>query len=448
MDPLTKALHSNLDFDSASRFHVGYSGGVDSTALLHALSAIGIDKKRVIAVHVNHRLHENSDDWAEKCADSAKALGVSLLSLTVGAPRRAGESVETWARRCRYELFARELQVNDLLLTAHHRDDAAETFLLQLVRGAGPHGLSGIPNDRPFAAGRVVRPLLTVSRADILTYVRAHGLDWINDPSNLNIAHNRNYIRREILPAFESRWPGIAKRIAHAADLQQQAASILDEMADERISQACSVSVKQISISVFADLDDVRRRWVIKRWIARAKFPIPDSAHLDQMLKAVHAAHDAQPCVSWKGVELRRYQQSLYLTRLDQISSGPTKRLWLPDTALHIDGGKLSAVRCLGDGLSASLVPPTGVTIRFRFGGERCHPVGRVHSQTLKRLFQSWGVPPWCRDRIPIIYIDDQIAAVAGLCVCVPFVASHGEPGWKLTWDDQDESGFRVVSER
>lgn len=439
MDPLLNALRSTLDFDAPGRFYVAYSGGVDSTVLLHAIAAICNDRTPLVAIHVDHRLHDTSAQWAKHCTDAAMALGVRSLSFIAEDAKRAGESIETWARRCRYSIFARQLRSDDVLLTAHHQDDVVETFLLQLLRGAGPHGLSGIASHQPFAEGTLVRPLLGVSRAQILDYARSHELNWIEDPSNANTQHNRNYIRHEIMPALERRWPAAADRIVHAVSLQRQAASILDGTADEKITQACSSGIRQISTDVFSNLDPSRQRWILKRWIARANYPIPDSAHLEQMLNVLGAKRDAQPTVSWKGAQLRRYRNSLYLTQIDEQPVSGFSASWDPCFPLQLGPGKLTARQVLGRGVSATLVQEEGAILKYRLGGERCHPVGRAHSQTLKRLFQHWGIPPWERDRTPIIYIGGNIAAIAGLCVCLPFGAKPGEPGWDISWLHETE---------
>lgn len=398
------------------------------------MSRLCADKTRLIALHVNHGLHESSDVWSKHCADTAGAYGVEAISVKADAPKHRGESIETWARRCRYTHFANVLAPNDLLLTAHHRDDVVETFLLQLLRGAGPHGLSGIASHQPFAAGTLVRPLLSVSREQILQYARFHQLVWTEDPSNADTVHNRNYIRHEIIPALERRWPAAAERISHAVDLQRETVSMLDDTVDEKITMAHEGSAQQISIDLFSDISPSGQRWMLKRWIARASYPNPDSAHLEQMLNALNAGESSNPCVNWKGAQLRRYRKILYLTKLDPDVFAGMTRNWDPHISARIGSGELTARQVLGRGLSADSIQEQQLIVKFRRGGERCHPIGRAHSQTLKRLFQHWGVPPWLRDRTPIIYLDGQIAAIAGLCVCSPFGAAPDELGWEISW--------------
>jgi tRNA(Ile)-lysidine synthase len=300
--------------------------------------------------------------------------------------------------------------------------------------------LSSIPARRTFGIGSLVRPLLDVGRSDIRAYAKSFELAWIDDPSNDSEKHDRNFVRHQIMPKIAQRWPSATRRILHAAELQQQASALLDEVADVRLASALDQDRGKIRSDVFVGQDLPRCRWLLRRWIANAGFPIPDSVHLDAMLSLVAARQDGQPRVRWKGAELKRYREHLYLSRqFTDIGCEYFSRTWDFGSPLETEAGLLSAKKKRGFGINAALVANSEVTVHFRRGGERCRPENRRHSQSLKRLFQEWGVPPWQRSRIPLIFVGDVIAAVAGICTCVPYAVTQDEMGWEITWSPSAE---------
>lgn len=437
---LLDSLGLSLGAESNRCFVIAFSGGIDSQVLLHAMADyVGEDKKRLLVAHVDHGLHKDSPQWAEQCLITARKLGVraSLLNIDEGPP--SGESVESWARRHRYRLLKSIMHSGDVLLTAHHRDDLAETLLLQLFRGSGPHGLASIAERQRFGPGLLVRPLLNVARTDIYAYAQAHGVKWIDDPSNAQERYDRNYIRHRVLPEIERRWPAASARIAHAVELQRQAADCLDEAADAILHTVNSTGESRLLVSTLTGLSDEMQRWVLRRWVVRAGFPVPDAAHLREMQRLVHARTDAMPCMSWKRAELRRYRDQLFLfwqsPRRDCAGDYP----WDLERPLLLSPGVLSASATVGSGLSAKLATRQRVVVRFRRGGERCHPLGRSHSQSLKRLFQEWGTPTWLRAETPLVFVSGELAAVAGICVCRTFAAQADEKGWVLHWNRHSE---------
>ena len=435
-EPLRHNLRKALDADANRRFVVAYSGGLDSKVLLHAMvDYVGDEKERLLVAHVDHRLHKDSPRWAKQCMADAKGMSVAATVLTIEEELPRGHSVESWARDNRYRLLRSIIQSGDVLLTAHHRDDLAETFFLQLFRGSGPHGLSGIAANQYFGHGLLRRPLLDVTRAEIEAYAETHSLEWIDDPSNFEQRYDRNFIRHSVLPEIEQRWPSVSARIAHAVELQRQAATCLDEAADTVIDAKMDPETSQLLVSTLSKLKNDMQRWVLRRWIVRAGFPIPDAVHLHEMHRLVHARQDAQPCVSWKGAELRRYRDKLFLVWQSRPQAGGDDYPWAFNHPLQLPSGVLSAKLILGRGLSAALVSSGKVVVRFRRGGERCHPTGRAHSQSLKRLFQEWGTPTWLRANTPLVYVNGELAAVADTCICRNFAVKTGEHGWVLKWD-------------
>ena len=429
-------LRISLREDANRRFVVAYSGGIDSHVLLHAMvNYIGKDKQRLHVAHVNHGLQPDSKQWAERCVLTSTELGIAATVLKIDEAPPPGQSIESWARGHRYRLLKNILCAEDVLLTAHHQDDLAETLLLQLFRGAGPHGLASIADRQQFGLGILLRPLLNVTSADICEYARVHDLEWIDDPSNEQDRYDRNYIRHRVLPVIEQRWPAVSERIAHAVKLQVRAAAGLDEAADAILKDAIGSEGSQISVVALRQLSDEMQSWVLRRWIARASFPIPDAAHVREMHRMIRARVDAEPCLSWKGSEMRRYRDTLFLMQARPRRDVGSEYRWDFIEPLALVPGLLSATVALGCGLDANDAAQQRVVVRFRRGGERCHPITRTHSQSLKKLFQEWGIPPWLRGEIPLIFVGEEIAAVAGICVCRPFVAGEGEKGWTLQWD-------------
>ncbi|NIR59118.1 MAG: tRNA lysidine(34) synthetase TilS, partial [Gammaproteobacteria bacterium] len=268
----------------AARYWVAYSGGLDSLVLLHALAArrdrLGAP---LAAVHVDHGLHPDSGRWAAHCARTCAALGVPYECRVVEATAASGESPEAAARRARYEALAGLLEPGACLLTAHQRDDQAETLLLQLLRGAGPDGLAGMPMCRPLGAGWHLRPLLDWERADLHAYARAQGLEWVEDASNRDTGIDRNYLRHIVLPALRERWPGAPATLARAARHQAEAAELLVALGRADARAAADAAPGTLRASALRDLPAPRQRNLLRAWIARAGLPAPSAAQLERV---------------------------------------------------------------------------------------------------------------------------------------------------------------------
>ncbi len=417
-------------------YWVAYSGGLDSHVLLHALAAVRgeLGDTRLAAVHVHHGLHADADLWTEHCTAVCGALGVPLTVLRVDARAGAGESPEASARAARYRALEQLLGAGDVLLTAHHLDDQAETLLLQLLRGSGPHGLAAMPQSSALGAARHGRPLLDVPREALRRYARGEGLSWVEDSSNAELHFDRNYLRHEILPRLAARWPSARETLARSAAHCAEAASLLDELAALDLQAVLGDGPDRLAVPRLLALSSARRRNVLRIWLRGLGLPLPSQAQLAQVEQALAADWDAEPCVHWSGAEVRRYRDQLYaMAPLPAHDSGAEIE-WDLEAPLELPalGGRLRATRVQGQGVHASR---GRVTVRFRAGGERCRPLGRHETHALKKLFQEAGVPPWQRERIPLIFIGGELAAVAGLWVCEPFAASGMDYGWIFEWD-------------
>ena len=419
----------------AARVIVALSGGRDSTVLLHALAKRRADLDvPLTAMHVNHGLQVDSDRWAAQCAVQCAALAVPLhiVKLTSGPP--AGASLEAWAREARYGSFARSLVPRDLLLTAHHQDDQAETFLLNALRGAGPAGLRGIAPLRPLGRAWLGRPLLSLQSDAIAHYAVRTSLEWHEDPMNAATNLDRSFLRQHVRPLLREHWPAASRTLARSAALQRAAATREQMLADRILETAPVSSPRALTLTRLTDLTTDLQASVLRRWIARAGFPAPDATHLERILTCVIAARgDRIPSVTWKGVCVRRYAETLFLLRERPLPATALERVWQPAHPLQLPGGILSAVSTHSEGLRADAVR-AGLTVRVRTGGERCRLPGRTHHTTLKHLLQTYRVPPWERGDLPLVYVERELAAVADLFVCADFVAAKEAPGWRLCW--------------
>ena len=293
---------------------VGYSGGLDSHVLLNLL-AMNRDRwpdRTLAAIYVDHGLQAASAGWGEHCAHVCRELDIPLRVLRISARPAPGESPEAAARRARYAAFAAELGPDAALLTAHHRDDQAETLLLQLLRGAGPHGLAAMPAAAQLGRGWLLRPLLDLDRSDLLAYAHEHGLRWIEDASNADTGFDRNYLRHRILPLLRERWPATNRTLARSARWCAETAAWLD--AEAAADLACIVARRpdSLKLSALRELSELRQHNLLRYWLRQLDLPTPDNRQLWHILHdALNAARDRNPCVRWPGGEVRRYRDTL-----------------------------------------------------------------------------------------------------------------------------------------
>ena len=420
------------------RYVIAFSGGLDSSVLLHALA--GSRKrhgKALLAVHVDHGLQADSVRWRETCAQKAEALGVDFRAEVVELDPDTPGGLEAAAREARYAALAGHVGDGDWLLTAHHQDDQAETLLINLLRGSGPAGLAGIGAIRPFASGWLVRPLLDTPRAALEAHAASADLGWLDDPSNSDPRFDRNYLRHEILPRLNARWPGVAARLARSAALAGDAASLLEQLAAIDL-ETVGETVGRLSLTSLSGLDRSRQRNVLRSAIRRAGLPAPGAAPLAAVLDELVAARDdAQPLVRWPGGVARRYRDRLYLDAAGesgesgQVPAAPLD--FSPDTVeLGFGLGFLARVPDAPQGLSDEVLGRR-LDIRFRRGGESIRPLGQARTRRLKTLLQEAGVVPWMRQRLPLVYADGELVAVADLWLAA---SASSAPGTAVEWRD------------
>jgi|TARA_Y100000310_G_scaffold329287_1_gene398830 tRNA(Ile)-lysidine synthase len=418
------------------RLIVGYSGGMDSHVLLHLLAGLRKAKAypcELSALHINHGVSRRSNAWQDHCEKVCDRLGVNFTAVKVSV-QSAGRGIEDSAREERYRAFSEHLVAGDTLLLAHHADDQAETILFRLMRGSGFKGLAGMPARRKLGAATLLRPLLHVTRQSLAAYAEREGLKWVEDESNEDTRLDRNYIRHKLIPIINQRWPGHARTWARSAELAAEGSDLNRELADLDLSGLVGDRLDRIDLAKLKSMSHARQRNLLYRWIECAALPLPSNAQLQQLvMQLTGARQDSNPLVRWRGVEVRRFRNHGYLMRPLEHHDSRAERHFNAERSLTIAAGTLTTRRTQGAGIRLD-DGLASVAVRFRQGGERCRPSGRVGSHPLKKIMQELQIPPWLRDRIPLIYVGEDIASVAGQFICHEFVAGATQMGWEFGW--------------
>ncbi len=412
---------------------VGFSGGLDSTVLLHALNQLKIDQRdfQLSAFHVNHQLQKGADSWEYFCQHFCQKYSISFHSARVIIDRDSKSGIEATARDARYQAFHEHLGDQELLLTAHHLDDHIETVFLKLLRGTGVEGAMGILPFSNFKKLNIVRPLLAFDRDSLLRYAEKQELMWIDDPSNASEQFDRNYLRRKVLPHIEQRWPAYKQTINRFTQNVTDINNVTHEITQADYSTTFNENDASLDLQALAKLTIERQSLLLRFWIKELGYEVPNQKHIQQILKGVNARHDANPQVCWNDVQIRRYRSKLFLfSRDDQFIM--QEYSWDLREPLFIPGvGTLDVTHVVGAGIKKDYFQRS-VNVKFRIGGEVCRPHKRSHAHTLKKLLQENSIPPWQRDKLPLIVIQNEIAAVVGEFYCDPFCADENEQGFEI----------------
>jgi len=438
---------------------VGYSGGLDSTVLLHLLADLrGEFAFHLSAVHVHHGLSPQADVWVIHCRQQCAGLEVPLRVERV-VVKRAGHGLEAAAREARYRVFS-GLAV-DALALAQQRDDQAETVLLQLLRGAGMKGLASMPEERALGPIKLLRPLLAVPRHEIEAYAHAHGLSWVDDASNVDTDLRRNAVRHHLMPLLEELFPGAAIALAQAAAQFAESAGLLDALA--RQDGAAAISPEGLSVARLAELDAARARNLLRHYLELHGIPIQRERLREALSQMLEARADAQPVVDFGAATLRRFQGHVVLVRIKSTPRPPQDRFgggsagasparrrrgaslfhinppaadartwhWRGEAELDLGAaGSLCFTAAAGQGVRL----PDRATVRLRVGGEQLRPVAPGPARTLKNLLREAGIAPWLRQRLPLVYVDGRLAWAAEIGVDAAFQAGPDETGWLISW--------------
>ncbi len=420
---------------------VAYSGGLDSTVLLHALARAIADRAHysMRAAHVDHQLHPDSPRWREQCGRVAESLQIEFVPLVVTIAASPDVGIEAAAREARYAALREIVKPNEVLLTAHHADDQLETMLMALMRGAGLRGLSGVPSVQIFGGGWLARPLLEFGRAELEQWARAEQLQWLEDPSNVNMSFDRNFLRHRVLPALRERWPAAAHSATRSTAHLREAGRLLDVLAAADLETVAIGAC--IGRAGLASLAPARRRNVLRHWIRQHGMRVPSTRKLATIERdLLIAREDRLPCVEWDGVQVRRHRGLLYCMRQQPPIEAADALTWNVSQVLELPAqlGRLRVQLDASGGLAAARLP-AALQVRFRHGGEELQPAGDAHHRKLKKLLQDARVLPWWRDRLPLIYAADRLVAVGDLWIAEEFAARGGEDALRIVWEERPQ---------
>ncbi|MDD5320988.1 MAG: tRNA lysidine(34) synthetase TilS [Methylococcales bacterium] len=393
--------------------YIGYSGGVDSHVLLHLCAAITTLRDKITAVYVHHGLQADAESWAIHCDKTAQSLGVDFKLLRVNAVAIQGESPEEAARNTRYSALKSLMCIDDVLLVAQHREDQLETVLLQLFRGSGLPGLSGMPETMAFGPGVMMRPLLNVSRLAISDYARLHALDWVEDPSNQSNNYDRNFLRNAVIPMLKQRWPVCDKTVARSARHCADAQVLVSKAAEALFLSVFNSADKTLCIGQLQSYKSPQQQLIIRRWFQCLDLKMPAQAFVKRLQSEVIGARaGSDPVLSGQGYYVRRYRDKLYC--LKQVAPEILQESIWPagQTSVRVSDHQTLSCAPSSAGICRELWQHAVITVKFRRGGEKIRLPGRKGHHALKNLFQEAGIPPWERESMPLVYLDDKLAAV------------------------------------
>lgn len=426
----------------ANQVFVAFSGGADSHVLLHLCASSAAIKNKITTVYVHHGLQKQADHWAEHCEKIAKQLSVAFSSLSVDARQRPGESPEETARNARYQALQPLLGENDVLLLGQHREDQLETVLLQLFRGAGLAGLSAMPEKTAFGKGSLLRPLLDIPQDKIKAYAAEHQLNWIEDPSNLENDFDRNYLRNEIIPLIKQRWPAADKTVFRSARHCAQAQQFITRQTESLFATVGNAQDGTLSITELSKLSDYEQTLVLRMWLYRTGQKLPSEQLISQVMRELMLARqDGNPQLQWQHYTIRRYQDKLYcLPAISNIDCSENLVWPLGLTILQLPNNGFVQITPASSGINAEIwQKTTQIVVRYRQGGESIYLPGREGRHQLKKLFQEAAIPPWQRENIPLLFLDDKLAAIGNYWVSAEFYTEQVETDClKFLWLQPD----------
>ena len=435
LDLVDKAFVSLLESQKKIKsMTVALSGGVDSVVLLHLLHQLQKTHHFTLkASHVHHGLSKNADKWVKFCEKLCAKLSISLDVNYIQLPQKKSLGIEGEARRLRYEKLLKSK--TDLVVLAHHEDDQAETFLLQLIRGAGVKGLSSMAHFDD--SRRLWRPLLNTSRTDIESYAKKHQLKWIEDESNQNIDFDRNFIRSKVLPILKNRFNHIIKVISRSSSHLAEAQNLLDDLAKIDIkSYLKSDNYKhKLQVKTLDKLSNSRAKNVLRYWLEINNQLMPSKDLLDELLRQVLTAKkDATIKIQLsRDFEIRRYKDEIYIVKKNLKGQKNYEIIWKGESEILLpNGAQLNFKKVKGRGINFKFLNDQKLRIRNRQGGEFFKPDSKRPTKKIKQLLQESDLPPWEREFFPIIFVGDELAAVPNFGIDEKYQANPKMTGLEI----------------
>lgn len=424
------------------KYWVGYSGGADSTALLQALYECRAELAAPVhAIHFHHGLLEAADSWQEHCEAFCRERDIPFMSEMLTIETEGGGSLEEEARNSRYRAVAGVLGHEEMYLTAHHAEDQAETLFINLLRGSGVEGLAGIPPLRTLEKGWVARPILDSRREDLERFLTDRDMDWLRDPSNEDTSFDRNYLRREIFPILEQRWPGLARRLSRTARNARMTATAMAVFIENSSGDLIQDNLK-MPLHKLLELDSEIQPLIVRQWLRRHEIPVLPELRLREFLDQLASSLEPSEAeVQWGDWMIKRYQQDLWLHRRKPFLACPAVE-WSSGMELDV-GPESGRLRLVGDPAPI----PASWKVRARQAGDRIRLVENGPSQKIKHFFQLTSIPTWLRPGIPILEWDGEAVALGD------WVLGHRLQEWLIKngldyqWEPNDNVLARLHAE-
>ena len=414
-------------------FSIALSGGIDSVVLLHALSQLKVKLKlQLSAIHINHDLSSNADDWLIFCHNKCKELGIPIKSEKINIKHDISMGIEAAARKGRYQ--ALETYRKGILVLGHHQNDQAETLLLQLFRGSGLNGLAAMPlyDQERF----IWRPLLKINKEIIEGYAKENSLNFIKDESNDNLQFDRNFLRKNVLPLIKSRYPDIINTISRSSENIAEGLNLHKAIAKEDANIFFSKNKERLSLTMIKVLEKERVVNLIRWWLDVNKKMMPSKKTMSELYKQIkNVKKDALLNIDIsESISIKAYRDELFLVEKG-IKIDPYELIWRGEELVELPGNtKLIFKKSLGAGFSLSKIGSKTLTIQNRNGGESFKPKNNQPTRTLKYLLQTSNIPPWKRQLMPLIFSENDLVAVPNFGVHYKFQAEENESGWEIDW--------------
>ena len=417
------------------KFLLAFSGGVDSVVLLDLLVNVLKESDALRIIHINHNLNEHSNDWAQFSSEICEKYDLPLICESV-EPKRHGKGLEADARELRYQSFRDVIQDDEYLLTGHHQDDQMETLLYRIFRGTGIDGLRAIRREIKFGKGFLYRPMLNISREKIEEYAQLKNLKWIYDSSNDDSSYDRNFLRKDIIPSIKKRWPSVENKVSRLSVIAEQNQLLLNELATEDVGQLKNYN--HLDIETLSEKSYPRIINIFRFMIKKNNMSVPSMQVLNEGIKTLMHSKSKSPSMTWNDNTIRRYKHRLYFlnSALNSPNDLSNEMSWDIKKTINLGKnlGSIQARFLNGEGISLNRCP-SNLAIKYRKGGEEIKPSGHKITKSLKNLFQENNVLPWVRDKIPLIYVDQELISVGDLWFNQDFKASANEDGFLITWD-------------